>query len=232
LAHLEHEPGQLETIVVDGGSSDGTAEAAARFPRVRWIDGPRGRGQQMNAGARAARGDVLLFLHSDTHPPRGSVAELPSLLASRDADFGAFRIRFDPPVWLPSLLAVMTRFPNSWYCFGDQGFFSRKDFFFSTGGFPEIAILEDVHWIRAAARRGRMVRSPHAVISSARRFEQIGTVRQSLRNLSILVRDLLGESPDQLAARYARGYRQQSRPDVKARPIANPAGRPERETIS
>lgn len=206
LERLESEPGPLEIIVADGGSSDVTSEIKDRFASIRWTIGPPGRGRQMNAGARLAHGEVLLFLHCDTYAPRGAIAELPALLASRNADFGAFRIRFDPPVWPPQLLAQATRLASPWCCFGDQGIFARREFFFATGGFPEIPLLEDVHWVRAAGRLGRMVRSRHAVISSARRFEKIGTVRQSWRNFSILVRDLFGQDPARLARLYDKDY--------------------------
>jgi rSAM/selenodomain-associated transferase 2 len=220
LERLENEPGPIETIVVDGGSMDGTRALEARFPFVRWTVSPPGRGRQMNAGARMARGEVLLFLHCDTHAPPGAIAGLPALLASRHAEFGAFRIRFDPPVWLPQLLAQATRLASPWCCFGDQGIFARREFFLSSGGFPDIPLLEDVHWVRAAGKRASMVRSRHAVISSARRFEKIGTVRQSLRNLSILIRDLLGHDPARLARLYDKDYAAEPEP---ATPRTHPA---------
>ena len=206
LARLSQEAGEWEIIVADGGSTDATDDILAEFPKIRKTVTLPGRGRQMNAGARAARGEVLLFLHCDTYAPPGAIAELPALLRSHNADFGAFRIRFDPPVWLPQLLAAATRVASPWCCFGDQAIFVRSGFFFSTGGFPEIPLLEDVHWVRAAGKRGRMVRSPHAVVSSARRFEKIGTVRQSWRNLSILIRDLFGQDPAELARLYDKGY--------------------------
>jgi rSAM/selenodomain-associated transferase 2 len=206
LERLEREPGPQEIIVADGGSGDITLAIRERFASVRWITSAPGRGCQMNAGARAARGEVLLFLHSDTSVPRGAIAELPALLASRHADFGAFRIHFSPPVWLPELLAQATRLASPWCCFGDQGIFVRRDFFFATGGFPEIPLLEDVHWVRSAGKLGRMIRSRYTVTSSARRFEKIGTIRQTWRNLLILVRDLYGEDPAVLARFYDRNY--------------------------
>lgn len=207
LERLEAEPPPVEVIVADGGSCDLSPELKDRFPSVRWTTTAPGRGRQMNAGARLAHAEVLLFLHCDTHPPTGRIAELPALLAARNADFGAFRIQFDPPVWLPQLLAQATRLAHPWTCFGDQAIFARRGFFFATGGFPEIPLLEDVHWARAAGKQGRMVRSRHAVVSSARRFEKIGTVRQSWRNLSILIRDLLGQDPAHLARLYDKDYR-------------------------
>jgi rSAM/selenodomain-associated transferase 2 len=209
LRWLLEQPGLSEIIVVDGGSPDATQQVVRGFPAVQLVSSRQGRGAQMNAGARRARGEVLLFLHADTRFPHGALDGLPALLRSRQADFGAFQIRFDPPVWLPQLLAHSTRIASPWCCFGDQGIFVRRDFFWRTGGYPEIPLLEDVHWVRRAGRMGKMVRSPHAVLSSARRFKEIGVVRQSLRNLSILIRDLLGQDPAKLAAIYNKGYARQ-----------------------
>ena len=206
LRELLSEASSPEIIVVDGGSTDGLGEFAARYAAVRFLDSPRGRGRQMNLGAAASRGDVLLFLHADTYPPPGAIEEIPDLLASRRADFGAFRVRFDPPVWLPETLAFFTRFAVPWTCFGDQGIFARREFFEATRGFPEIDLLEDVHWLRKAAKMGRMTRSPRTVVTSGRRFAEIGVGRQLRRNTAILIRDRLGVTPARLAALYSHGY--------------------------
>jgi rSAM/selenodomain-associated transferase 2 len=226
LARLTQEAGDWEVIVADGGSSDETDDILAEFPKIRKTVTLPGRGRQMNAGARAAHGAVLLFLHCDTYAPPGAIAELPALLSSHNADFGAFRIRFDPPVWLPRVLALATRVASPWCCFGDQAIFVRADFFFATGGFPEIPLLEDVHWVRSAGKLGRMIRSPHAVVSSARRFKKVGTVRQSWRNLSILIRDLLGQNPAELARLYDKDYTDDLAPGVAPVRAGLSAGRP------
>ena len=206
LPVLLSEASEQEIIVVDGDSTDELGELAARYPAVRFLDSPRGRGRQMNLGAAASRGDVLLFLHADTYPPAGAIEELPDLLAARHADFGAFRVRFDPPVWLPEKLAFFTRFAFPWTCFGDQGIFVRREFFEATGGFPEIALLEDVHWLRKAAKMGRMTRSPRTAVTSGRRFVEVGVGSQIRRNTAILIRDRLGATPARLAALYGNGY--------------------------
>ena len=194
----------VQIIVSDGGSRDGSRCVTDSFAGVEWVSGSRGRGAQLNRGASRARGDVLVFLHADTIPSPGAVEGVAELLQVHRAHFGAFRLRFNPPTWLPSTLAVMTAFASPWCCFGDQGIFCRADFFWVTGGFPETELLEDVHWVRRAGGRGRMVRSPRWVSTSSRRFQQVGGVRMSLRNLSILVRDLFGQDPARLAALYQK----------------------------
>ena len=206
LPVLLSEASAQEIIVVDGDSTDELGELAARYPSIRFLDSPRGRGRQMNVGAAACRGDVLLFLHADTFPEPAAIAELPDLFAARRADFGAFRVRFDPPVWLPETLAFFTRFAVPWTCFGDQGIFTRREFFEATGGFPEIDLLEDVHWLRKAAKMGRMTRSPRTVVTSGRRFVEVGVGRQIRRNTAILIRDRLGATPARLATLYSNGY--------------------------
>lgn len=205
LACLLEEPGDLEIIVADGGSADGSGELALGTPQVHLVRSPRGRGQQMNAGARAASGDVLLFLHADTRPPRGSAAGLSSLLEKNGADFGAFRLAFDRTCVVPAILSRLTAMAHPWTCFGDQAMFASREFFERTGGFDEIPLLEDAHWARRAGRLGRMVRHPEAVTTSARRFAGRSGIRQSLLNLSILLRDLAGQDPETLAAMYCRG---------------------------
>jgi rSAM/selenodomain-associated transferase 2 len=208
LQRLALEPGPLDVIVVDGGSTDGVERVVEGFPKVRLLPSLQGRGRQMNEGARAARGDTLLFLHSDTLPPLGAIIELPRLLATATAHYGAFRVQFDPPYLLPQLLARFTRLAKPWTCFGDQGIFVRRDFFEATDGFPEIPVLEEVHWLRTAGRLGKMIRSPQAVVTSARRFEKAGQVRQTLRNGWILLRDRLGEDPARLAKLFHRDWAQ------------------------
>lgn len=207
LNRLVGEPGVSEIIVVAAGSSDPTADVASSFPGVRLIWSPRGRGRQMNAGASLASGDVLLFLHADTIPPSGSIAELPDLLQTRRADFGAYRVRFDPPVFIPQMFAWLTRFAFSWTCFGDQGIFVKREFFRKSGGFPDISLLEDIRWLRTAAKRGRMTRSPQTVVTSARRFVEAGTLRQLCRNFSILLMDRFGRDPAELADIYRGVHR-------------------------
>lgn len=206
LQHLSAEPDPVEFIVVDGGSTDDVEDVASRFARVRFLTSCLGRGFQMNAGARAAVGDTLVFLHSDTLPPAGGISELPNLLRSRRADFGAFRVRFDPACFLPQSLAVFTRLTKHWTCFGDQAIFVNRSFFEATGGFPEIPILEEVHWLRRAAKIGKMTRSSQAVVTSARRFQHAGQVRQTLRNGWILLLDRMGTDPARLAETYLNGH--------------------------
>ena len=206
LSELCAEGSSLELIVVDGGSNDNCRAMTTRYPQVRFLESARGRGRQMNKGAASAGGDILLFLHADTHVSLEAIQELPALMENGGADFGAFRVRFDPSCWLLEKLAFFTRFSLHWTCFGDQGIFVRRDFFEATEGFPDITLLEDVHWLRKAARMGRMTRSPQTVVTSGRRFEKNGAVRQVFENVIILLKDQLGFSPNLLAKIYNKEH--------------------------
>ena len=202
LARLSVAPGEFEVIVVDGGSVDGSGEYAERHAGCRTVLSDRGRGKQLNAGARVARGEVLLFLHCDTRLPAGAIERLPGLLEESAADFGAFRVRFEPRFALLDVLGLLTRLAKPWCGFGDQGIFIRRGFFEKVGAYPEGPLLEDVHWLRRAIKKGRMVRSPDVAVTSSRRFVEHGVVRQTLRNLWILIRDRLGHDPAALARLY------------------------------
>jgi rSAM/selenodomain-associated transferase 2 len=202
LEWLSMEPGVFEVIVVDGGSVDGSREYAESHGGYRIVLSDRGRAKQLNAGAQVARSDVLLFLHCDTRLAGGAIARLPRLFEESEADFGAFRVRFEPRLALLDALGLLTWLARPWCCFGDQGIFVQREFFERVGCYPEIPLLEDVHWLRRAGREGRIVRSRDVAVTSSRRFVECGAVRQTLRNLWILIRDRLEHDPAELAGLY------------------------------
>src|SRR5207249_3636384 len=151
------QPGVHEVIVVDGGSRDGTlAVARARADRV--LEAPRGRARQMNAGAAAARGDVLLFLHADTRVPAGYARAVARALADPAVVGGRFDVRLDAAGLayralgrLISLRSRLTRVAT-----GDQAIFVRRVVFERLGGYPFVPLMEDVALSRAMKRAGRV----------------------------------------------------------------------------
>ena len=200
---------EAEVLVVDGGSTDTTVETASRDARV--VRGIRGRGAQMNAGARLSTGDVLLFLHADTvlHP-RALFGMLRALVDRRVVG-GTFTLRFDtahPPL---RLYGWCVRLP--WLRYGDQGIFVRREVFERLGGYRELPLLEDVDLLRRMRRDGRLAVVSHPVTTSARRFVERGIVRQQLVNGAILIAYALGVPPARLAGWYAgtRAIRQPRR---------------------
>ena len=184
LRDLCRQPGIAERIVVDGGSDDDTRSLAARFEDVTVLSGPRGRGPQMNAGARASSADVLLFLHADVGLPTNAAAVVRRALAPRDRVAGAFRTWTVPdpdlPRWPGPLLHLAdVRSRYSGLPYGDQAVFVRRRAFFDVGGFPDQALMEDLELARRLRRRGRLVVVPERVTVSGRRFQH-APIRQTL----------------------------------------------------
>jgi rSAM/selenodomain-associated transferase 2 len=189
-----------EVIVADGGSSDGTARLAAGLcDRV--IDSPRGRALQMNAGARAASGAALLFLHADTRlPERADELVLDSLAVSL---WGRFDVEIDGrhPLLRVVACAMNLRSRLSGIATGDQAIFVRRDDF---PGFPQIALMEDVAFSRAMKRRGRPACRREKVLTSGRRWESRGVLRTIVLMWRLRLLYFLGARPDDLARIYHR----------------------------
>ncbi len=184
-AARESEVGEI--ILVDGGSIDGTLEVAratALGPRLRIITALRGRAAQMNAGARIATGEWLLFLHADTLLPAGAGAAIVRV----DGGFGGFRQQFDVRDWRLRLVSALHNFRcrRSGVLYGDQAMFVRRALFESMGGFPQVAHLEDVMLSERLLERGAPALLPLAVVTSARKFMHAGIWRSFVRCLGII----------------------------------------------
>lgn len=202
LSDLCDREGDARITIVDGGSTDGTWEIASRFS-VRALRAPRGRASQMNAGARAAGGDILLFLHADTILPPDAFRRVADTLADPDVAGGSFRLTFDrSDPWLAAY-AFFSRINHPLFTYGDQALFVRREVFAKIGGFREMPILEDVEIQRRLRRAGRFVKLPQAVVTSARRFVQMGPVRQQLLNVALVALYHLGVAPARLKQLYA-----------------------------
>ena len=181
-------------ILVDGGSEDATRELATGLcDRV--VVAPRGRAAQMNAGAREARGDILVFLHADTR--------LPENFAIGNHVWGRFDVAIDGRhpllrvvAWSMNLRSRLTGIAT-----GDQAIFVRRDAF---PGFPELPLMEDVAFSRTMKRRARPACLREKVITSGRRWESRGVLRTILLMWQLRAMYAMGVSADELARRYAR----------------------------
>jgi rSAM/selenodomain-associated transferase 2 len=165
--------GVEEVIVVDGGSSDATRARIPSLPKVRALTAPRGRASQQNAGARAAAGDVLLFLHADVALPEDAARRVGEALADDRCIGGAFRTWTAPdrPTWLGPLLHLADlRSRYTGLPYGDQALFVRRKIFEAVGGFPEQALMEDLELSMRLRRVGRLARVRARVRVSGRRF--------------------------------------------------------------
>jgi rSAM/selenodomain-associated transferase 2 len=163
--------GRAEVIIADGGSADGTAEVA-RGCGLRVIEAPRGRGQQMNAAARLARGEVLLFLHADTRLPSEALAMIAEALERREVCGGNFSLIFDGGTRAArALTRLYPLLRLGGMCYGDSAIFLRRSVFEALGGYREIPLFEDCDLYRRLRRAGRFVRLTGRATTSARRFE-------------------------------------------------------------
>ena len=201
----------VEIVVVDGGSSDGTADLA-RPLADRVIAAARGRSLQMNAGAATAQGDVLLFLHADTRLPENADRLLLDGLArsdrANDRTWGHFNVRIDGDGLLRVVAATMNlRSRLTGIATGDQAMFVARAAFESVGGFPPIALMEDVALSARLRRIGRPCPLRARATTSARRWRTHGTLRTVLLMWRLRLRFFFGADPAKLARAYGYGER-------------------------
>lgn len=201
LASITDQTGPKEVIVADGGSTDATREVASAHASVQVIEAPYGRARQMNAGAARSDADVLLFLHADTRLPADALDRVRTAIHG-GAAAGCFRLTFDRDgFWLWLWTRPVWMRWHRW-AFGDRAVFVRRDVFGAVGGFPDQPIFEDLDLVRAVRRHGRFAFLPQAVTTSARRFTDVGALRQQLRNWGLWGAWLVGVSPYRLKRFY------------------------------
>lgn len=203
LKHISTADG-VEVIVVDGGSTDKTVAIAQRGAD-RVISAWQGRANQMNVGARAARGDVLLFLHADTLLPPHFQQEIYQVLSRPQVIGGRFDVRFDDQeAWLLRVTAFLINLRSRWtkIATGDQAIFIRHEAFFRLKEYPLIPLCEDIALSKKMKRAGQIACLRSQVITSSRRWHKQGILRTIL--LMWLLRFLYfwGISPHFLAKLY------------------------------
>jgi rSAM/selenodomain-associated transferase 2 len=163
--------GEFEVIICDGGSADATVEMA-RQCGLRVIEAPRGRGMQMNAGARSAEGDTLLFLHADTRLPENAPALVAGALADERVCGGNFSLIFGGDTREARLLTrIYPLLRLGGMLYGDSAIFTRRDVFDRLGGYREYPIFEDCDLYRRMRRMGKFARLEACATTSSRRFE-------------------------------------------------------------
>jgi len=203
LARLRERASGAEIIVVDGASTDGTAQLAAGFCDRVVATRERSRATQMNAGARVASGDIFWFLHADADVPPECLDEIGRIMRDPTVSGGYFRIRLPPPVVyrLTDGLAHYAGLLLRMRC-GDHGIFCRRTAFIHAGGFPDVPLMEDVKFFRRLRRHGRVAHSKKRIRASPRRYEAVGPVRLTLAYGFIATLYLFGVPPFALSRIY------------------------------
>ncbi len=202
--------GADELIVVDGGSADGTLDVARALADIA-LSQPPGRAAQMNAGARASSGEILLFLHADTRLPDGSLDAVRAAVLRGGCLGGAFSVRLEISPGASSYVKAMLRITGRMIRFrsrlfraytGDQGIFARREAFEAIGGFPEVPLMEDVAFSRSLTRLGRTMLLPVRITTSGRRWESFGPARTIFLMWGLRLAHRLGMSPERCAEIY------------------------------
>ncbi len=200
--------GVNEVVIVDGGSTDHTISIAEDFctsaPNARFVTAPAGRPWQMNAGAKASRGDILLFLHADTRLPADAQLLIESVLTDRSLVGGRFDINFDTrSAWGTMISTFMNwRSRLSRIATGDQAIFVRRHIFEQLGGFADIPLMEDIEFSRRLKRTGPTAALHQTVITSFRRWEQQGPLRTIVLMWTLRFLYWAGVSPSRLSRWY------------------------------
>ncbi|BAZ87620.1 TIGR04283 family arsenosugar biosynthesis glycosyltransferase [Dolichospermum compactum] len=194
----------IEIIIVDGGSQDQTL-LIAKSLNVQVIISPPGRANQMNAGAMAANGEILLFLHADTRLPTNFEQMIRTTLAQPGIVAGAFALQINAPDWGLRLVEFGVKWRSHlWQMpYGDQAIFLTKDVFGQVGNFPQIPIMEDFELMRKLKTLGKIYLLPTPVITSPRRWLKKGIIQTTLGNQIIVIAYLLGIPPQRIRNWYS-----------------------------
>lgn len=192
-----------ELVVVDGGSTDGSLEIAQHQADL-CVVSPPGRALQMNRGAAACSGDLLLFLHADTRLPATALDDIEHGLARSGRAWGRFDIRLSGNRWPLRIVEWMMNRRSKWsgIATGDQVMFVQRAAFERVGGFPHQALMEDLVLSKRLKRLSRPLCLPGPVISSSRRWDEHGALRTILLMWRLRLAWFLGADADALARRY------------------------------
>lgn len=194
----------IEIIIVDGGSNDGTLKLVQTL-NVQLISTLPGRATQMNQGAIAATGDILIFLHGDTLLPPDFDQLVRETLLKPNTVAGAFELRIRGATAGLRVLEKMVNWRSHYLQmpYGDQGIFVTAKIFKQVGGFPEIPIMEDFELIRQLRKIGQITIISLPVLTSGRRWQKLGILKTTLINQIVIIAYLLGVSPEILAEWYS-----------------------------
>ena len=196
-----------ETIIVDGGSTDDSKLVIEQFlsehsNKIKIIDSEKGRAKQLNSGARVAEGDILYFLHADSFPPK-NYDQLIIEEVKKENLAGCFRMKFDDNHWWLKFLGWMTKFRSKKCRGGDQSQFITKKLFQEINGYDESYIVyEDNDLVDRLFAINQFVVIPENIITSARRYREIGIWRLQYHFFNIHLKRWMGASSEELYQYY------------------------------
>ncbi len=194
---------EVECLIVDGGSEDNTV-AICRQNGARVVQSEKGRGRQLAAGAEAAEGDFLLFVHADCRLSRAHCEAAVRALESGEVIAGGFHLQFDDTHFILKAAEAINklRFRLTRIFYGDHGLFINRDTYFRLGGYKPMPLFEDVEFSSRLKRAGRVKLISPPMRTSARRFRSRGIVCTYLNMAALHICYWLGVSPDRLAEWY------------------------------
>ena len=201
LSRLQPELANHELIIVDGGSTDGSVDIAKKYGRV--VISERGRAKQLNAGASASTGDILIFLHADVWLEAGAFAAVEAALSSGYVG-GGFLQKIDGPSILYRIIERTADMRGKYLkvFYGDSGIFVSRSNFERIGGFTEVPIMEEMGFSKKLRRLGKTKMVKPRIHISARRWEANGIIRTTVKNWFITLLYFLGFSSERLAKLY------------------------------
>jgi rSAM/selenodomain-associated transferase 2 len=193
----------IEIVVVDGGSGDGTFSSAARCGADKLFSACPSRGAQMDLGAEKASGEIFLFLHADTRLPDGWDIYIRNAIAAGNIG-GGFKLSIDSTDTYLYLVTVAANVRSKVFgiTYGDQAIFVKRDAFITTGGFKNLSLFEDIDLWRRLKKSGKLVILPAAVTTSQRRWNKKGRIKNTLKNWGLVSLYYLGVSPERLYKLY------------------------------
>jgi rSAM/selenodomain-associated transferase 2 len=216
-ARGDYSPEEVEIIVADGGSTDGTLNVVPADVTV--VHAPTGRGVQMNCGADAAHGEIFVFCHADSRLPPGWREQVVSTLRKAHTSGGAFQTRYEPQRGLLLGLINHLKFPADWRVIhGDRAQFMTSSVFLDIGGFPQIPLMEDVEMARSLHRRGKLRLISSRVVTSSRRYLELGSVKYFLSVMRNVLNYLyFGATPEEIERVYKSSRETAMEPEEQER---------------
>lgn len=195
---------KIEIIISDGGSTDNTVECSSGEGVIVLRSPKKGRATQMNYGASVAKGEVLYFLHADSYPPKTLIADIEDSIGQGN-DAGCYKLAFDDPHPVLKFYSWFTKFDIDYFRFGDQSLFIKKEIFKKLSGFDEhLIVMEDQVFVRRVKFVAKFEILNDKVVTSARKYRQVGMIKLQLIFSAILILFYLGVPQKKLQLFYRR----------------------------